>query len=83
MWYGLAEGNATGQNRPRGRPRTRQPGATPTAGPQKPLTLSKPLEIQTQLATQGEKPLQVESSAGALRRRSTWCQADSWDLLGR
>ncbi|KAL3189846.1 hypothetical protein MRX96_020866 [Rhipicephalus microplus] len=51
--------------------------------PQKPLTLSELLEIQTPLATQEEQPLQVERSAGELGIRSAWCHAGCWDHLGR
>ncbi|KAH8033827.1 hypothetical protein HPB51_016546 [Rhipicephalus microplus] len=55
----------------------------PTKEPQKLLTLSKLLPIQTPLATQEEQPLQVERSAGELRIRSAWCHAGGWDNLGR
>ncbi|KAH8023928.1 hypothetical protein HPB51_019445 [Rhipicephalus microplus] len=56
--------------------------AKPTQEPQKPLTLSELLEIQTPLATQEERPLQVERIAGELRIRSAWCHAGCWDHLG-
>ncbi|KAL3194385.1 hypothetical protein MRX96_046109 [Rhipicephalus microplus] len=44
--------------------------AEPTQEPQKPLTLSELLKIQTPLTTQEEQPLQVEKSAGELIIRS-------------
>ncbi|KAL3218231.1 hypothetical protein MRX96_050774 [Rhipicephalus microplus] len=57
--------------------------AKSTEEPQKPLTLSELLEIQTPLASQEEQPLQVERSAGELKSRSTWCHAGYWGYLGR